>query len=208
MRNRPALALAALAIFTTTAHAQPGPGDGIVIRDASGFDAYGNRQEHWIPLTSDGLMLAPDEFYRRIGHPELADGRATRKTIATLVLLGGLAFVGTSIYLGAEGPDQPALMACDPSASPAQFQACGQANLDAAHRSMSAMHDHAMFVIGTALAGGLGLAASWWLFTHPEPIDEAQAQRLAAEYNARQREVRVEPYATPTGAGVEVGAHF
>ncbi|HTR52602.1 MAG TPA: hypothetical protein VMJ10_17930 [Kofleriaceae bacterium] len=199
---------ALLAFATTTARAQPGPSN-LNIEDRSTVDLDGNIQDHWIARDASGLALDPEQFYRDVGRPDLVDARARRHDIAIGTLAGGIALAGVSIYFVTQAASsQPSSQYCDPSQlSFSQFGACGQGNLAAAQSAANTGQTNMLYAMGTGIASAAALGVSLYLFTHPEPISELEAEQLAAQAN-RRHITGVSPYAASNGGGLVVAGRF
>jgi hypothetical protein len=186
--------------------AQPVADEGVVINEIYGYDNHGYLHENWLPFTSSGMRLESDDFYQRVGRPDLVAAHDQRRTIAIGTAIGGLAVTGaTLVYAVSTFSNQPAQMSCNVNSGSTQFTNCVNANLAADQAHNSAVSSAMPWVIGGSVVGVAVLAVSGWYFLHPEPIDEAQAQQLAAAHNTA---IHVTPYASTTGGGLSLAGHF
>lgn len=194
--------------LATTARAQPGAA-GDTVEDRSTVDLHGNVHDHWVPRDSHGLAIDPEQFYRDVGRPDLIEARAQRHTLAIGTLVGGLALSGVGAYFIVQAASTQAdTRLCDPSRlSFSQFAACGQANVDANAAAGRQGGRDMMYAAGALLGGTVVLGISTYLFRHPEPVTEEEAERLAASANRRHL-TSVTPYAQPGGGGLVVAGRF
>ncbi len=186
--------------------AQPGA-DGVVIQDRSTVDENGVRHDAWVPRDGQGVPLRSEEFYRRIGRPDLVEARDHRRVAAIGTLVGGLAIAGVGVYYASQAMASPSLQTCDATSSYATFSACVMSNQSATQATRRQTESAAPIAIGASLAGALVLGVSTYFFMNPEPISEIEAERLAADYN-RRHVVGVAPYATSGGGGLAVAGRF
>jgi hypothetical protein len=204
--NRVAIAatLAVMATSASSVRADPSPTpDGISIEDRSTVDYRGRVHEVWVPRDAAGVPLLTDEFYQRINRPDLIDARARRRTTAIVAALGGLVLTGFAVYEFAQGFGGAAGQNCDINST--TFSSCVQAGVDAGQAFMT---KNVPIGIGLMLGGVIAMGASGYLFTHPEPISELEAERLAAAHN-RGAISAVTPYTDGNGgAGVLVSGRF
>jgi hypothetical protein len=209
MRNVNApLILVLVASLATSARAQPGT-SGDTVEDRSTVDIHGRVIDRWVPRDAHGLAIHPEQFYRDVGRPDLIEARAQRRALAIGTLIGGLALTGVSAYFLMQVASLHAdTRLCDPSRlSFSQFAACGQASVDA-QDAVGRQGDRDMMYSGGALLGSaVVLTISTYLFLHPEPVTEEEAERLAADANRRHM-ASVAPYAQAGGGGLMVAGRF
>ncbi len=197
-----------VASLVTSARAQPGAG-GDSVENRSTVDIAGNVHDRWVPRDARGLAIAPEQFYRDVGRPDLIEARAQRRGLAIGTLVAGIALVGVGAYfIGQAMSTQANTQPCDPSRlSFSQFAACGQANVDAnAAAGQQGGHDM-IYAAGALLGSVVALNASTHLFLHPEPVTAEEAERLAADAN-RRHVTSVAPYVEPGGGGLTVAGRF
>jgi hypothetical protein len=209
MRNLKApLVLVLTASLATSARAQPGA-SGDTVENRSTVDIDGNVHDRWVPRDAHGLAIDPEQFYRDVGHSELIEARARRRTLAIGTLVGGLALTGVGAYFVSQAAmTQAKTQLCDPSQlSFSQFAACGQANVDANAAAGQQGGRDMLYAAGAMLGGAVVLGFSTYLFMHPEPVTEEEAERLAADAN-RRHVTSVTPYAQAGGGGFVVAGRF
>ncbi len=201
------IVLALIGSLTGSARAQPGV-SGDTVEDRSTVDIHGNVHDRWVPRDARGLALDPEQFYRDVGRPDLIAARAQRRNLAIGTLVGGLALLGAGAYFFSRSASTHDPQPCDPSQLPfSQFGACAQASFDASDAASHQAMSNALYGSGALLAGFAVLLISGNLFTHPEPVTEVEAERLAADAN-RRHVTSVAPYVQADGGGLAVAGRF
>ena len=209
MRNIKAPIILVLACsLATSAHAQPGV-SGDTVEDRSTVDIDGHVHDGWVPRDAHGLAIAPEQFYRDVGRPDLIEARAQRRTFAISTLVGGLALTGVGAYfIGQAASTDAKTQLCDPSQlSFSQFAACGHANVEAEGAAGRQGGRYMLYAGGALFAAAAALTFSTYLFMHPEPVTAEEAERLAADAHRRRR-TSITPYAQAGGGGIVIAGRF
>jgi len=200
--------LTLVASFATAARAEPAT-SGDTVEDRSTVDIDGRVIDRWVARDAHGLAIHPEQFYRDVGRPDLIVARARRRSLAIGALVGGIAFTGVSAYFIVKTASiESRTRLCDPfTLSSSQFAACGQANLDA-NAAAGRQGVFNMLSAGGALLGGaVAFGISTYLFLHPEPVTQEEAELLAADANRRHL-TSITPYAQPGGGGLVIAGRF
>jgi hypothetical protein len=169
----------------------------------------------WVVYQGDlDQELEPAEFYAKVGHPELGESYASRRTH----MFGGFVVSGAALVIGS------ALMW-----SNIQNQKDCSITLDENTYSMcldSRGHDDDNLLITLSVTAGvslIGTLVGLWYYQHPHPISENDAKALADAYNQRLRrelgppvvtskpllhDVKLMPFVARGDAGLMLGARF
>lgn len=141
----------------------------------------------WVALQGDlDERLSPDEFYQKVGRPDLAKAYDHRRDI----MIGGWVVAGVGAAVAAY----------------ALFSAPDDGNDD--------WNEHVF--IGAGLAAVVGGGVGWWYRFHPQPISESEAKQLAEQHNQELRrrlglpvvDLQVAPVATGTTGGLALSGKF
>jgi hypothetical protein len=197
-----------VASLATGARAEPATG-GVSVEDRSTVDIDGHVIDRWVPRDAHGLAIRPEQFYRDVGRPDLIEARARRHSLAIGALVGGIAFTGVGAYFIVKTASiEPATRLCDPSLlSFSQFAACGHANVEANAAAGRQGGINMLYAGGALLGGAVAFGISTYLFLHPEPVTQEEAELLAADAN-RRRLTSITPYAQPGGGGLVIAGRF
>ena len=186
-----------------------------MIRFDDTYDAYipntaAGATQHWTAYRGGmDQELSPKEFYKLVGHPELAKSHDLRHGFGIGGMMVGIGLsVGALVYLGSKTGD-------DCSTSDPNFEGC------------IATHDNAVndaaivWAFMTAIGVGVFVGGLHYV-RHSQPITENEARTMAEQYNNGIRQnlglpvverhwfhdVHVAPYVTHGEGGLALGARF
>jgi len=153
--------------------------------------------------------LEPAEFYRLVGHNELANEYEHRRKVAIGGIVAGAALMlGGTVYLFANLGDN--CQTSDPN-----FETC----ID---NHSNTLNDVALATTVLALVGGAAVFVGAYYYRHPHPVSENDAKNMAEEFNNGLRQnlglpvverhwlhdVHIAPYMTHGEGGLALGARF
>ncbi|HEX8113750.1 MAG TPA: hypothetical protein VF516_38725 [Kofleriaceae bacterium] len=134
--------------------------------------------QRWVVRQGDlNLELEPEEFYAKVGRPDLGEAYASRRKLmlGSYIAAGVVLVAGTALAFGLNQHKDCPTNLQDPT-----YFMCADSNLNA---------DQNKIITSTAALGvsTVGLFVGLWYQLHLHPISENEAKSLADVYNQRLR---------------------
>lgn len=170
----------------------------------------GSVHRQWVAMQGElDMRLDPEEFYRRVGRPDLVGKYEHRRNLMIGgFVVSGIGYAASLVAFAAMYPKRDMCSISDPGWSACEDMADARFDND--------LHN-AMFVsLGLIGVGTVGLVMGFWYHYHPHPISENEAKQLADQHNQKLRhtlglpvvDVQLAPVATGSTSGFALSGRF